>query len=170
MTTVTVELADLEKLIFGAAAIKPIEAALAQRQRDPFVREHLDFAEAHDRLATAMRNATRATAGTAVKFDEPLTKSELRNLRYIHEATDPDKGSSKWFVISKSDRATGEYESLAAKGHIQIGQFVTGIVWAGAPAADIKADPERGFGAKMTARGRAVLATIDAGGTPLGAG
>ena len=43
MATVTVDLADLEKLVFAAAAIKTIESALQQRRNDPFVREHLDF-------------------------------------------------------------------------------------------------------------------------------
>ena len=70
-------------------------------------------------------------------------------------------------------KADGEFESLAAKGCIRIGQFVTGIVWAGAPSADIKADAERGFGAEITARGRSKLAEFEAGTKPstvLGAG
>lgn len=175
MTAVTVELEDLEKIVFATAAIKTIESTLNARKNDPFVRPHLDFTEAHDRLATAMRNATRAAAGTAVSFDVPLTRTEARTLRSMVDALSArgDGIQLPWYRISGPDKADGEFESLAAKGCIRIGQFVTGIVWSGAPAADIKADPERGYGAEITARGRTKLAEFEAGTKPstvMGAG
>ena len=83
MTSVTVDLADLETLVMTTGALKTIEGALQARKADPFVREHLDFTAAHDRLATAMRNAMRASADTLVPFDEPLTEVEIKLLRRI---------------------------------------------------------------------------------------
>lgn len=165
MTAVTVELPDLETIVFATGIIKTIEGALAGRRNDPFVREHLDFTAAHDRLAAAMRNATRAAAGTAVPFDEPLTKTEVLVLRYILDATDPGKGAHKRFAISGPDKA-GEpaYDRLAAKGCIQIGQFVTGVVWSGADRPEVVADADRGFAAKITDRGRAMLTAFEING------
>lgn len=172
MTAVTVDLADLETIVFATGAIKAIESALANRSADPFVRPHLNYAAAHDRLATAMRNASRAEAGTLVAFDEPLTKTEAKALRYVLDATDPGKGARKkpgvaeWFAMSGMDKAGLDedmsiYDRLAAKGCVQIGQFVTGVVWSGAPAPEVKADPERGFAAKITDRGRAMLTVFE---------
>ena len=125
-----------------------------------------------------MRNATRAEAGTAVDFDAPLTKTEVRALRDVLQVADSGKGGLghlPWFVISGADKAApGEsmsiYDRLAAKGCVKVGQIVTGVVWAGEDKPSIKADPERGFAATITDRGRAMLTAIDAGGTVLGAG
>lgn len=171
MTAVNVDLADLETIVFATGAIKAIESALANRLVDPFVRPHLDYTAAHDRLATAMRNAARAAAGTLVAFDEPLTKTEVKALRYILDATDPGRkkpGVADLFVISGMDKAgLGEdmsiYDRLAAKGCVQIGQFITGVVWSGAPSPEVRADPERGFAAKITDRGRALLTAFEGG-------
>lgn len=167
MTAVIVDLADLETIVFATGAIKAIESTLANRMVDPFVRPHLDYTAAHDRLATAMRNARRAEAGTLVQFDEPLTRAEARALRYVLDAEEVRKSGVAWFAISGPDKAAlGEemsiYDRLAAKGCVQIGQFVTGVVWSGAPAAEVKADPERGFAAKITDRGRAMLTAFEA--------
>lgn len=41
MTKVVVDLKDLETAVFAAYAVKQIEQALDQRQRDPFVKPHL---------------------------------------------------------------------------------------------------------------------------------
>lgn len=172
MTAVTVDLEDLETIVFATAAIKAIESALANRRSDPFVQSHLDYTAAHDRLASAMRNATRAAAGTLVAFDEPLTKTEASALRYVLDATDPGKGAYKksgvaeWFAISGADKAAvGEdmsiYDRLAAKGCLQVGQFVTGVVFAGVATPYLKADPERGFAAMVTDRGRAMLTAFE---------
>ena len=178
MTAVTVDLEDLTTIVFATGVIKTIEGALASRRNDPFVREHLDYSAAHDRLATAMRNASRRDAGTLVNFDEPLTKTEVRALRDVLKVADSGKGGLgdlPWFVISGADKAVpGEamsiYDRLAAKGCLKVGQIVTGVVWTGEDRPSVKADPSRGFAASITDRGRAMLTAIDAGGTVLGAG
>ena len=77
MTSVAVDLADLETLVMTTGALKVIEGALQARKADPFVREHLDFTAAHDRLATAMRNAMRASADTLVPLDGELSPREI---------------------------------------------------------------------------------------------
>lgn len=173
MTAVTVDLDDLTTIVFATGVIKTIEGALASRRNDPFVRPHLDFTEAHERLATAMRNASRREAGTAVNFDEPLTRNEVRKLRDILKVIDNVRGPGinlSWFRISGPDKAEGEYDSLAAKGCIRIGQAVTGVIFAGENKPSLVPDAERGYLVEVTDRGRAMLTAIDAGGTVLGAG
>lgn len=167
MPDVTVDLADLETLVWATAALKTIEGTLANRKVDPFVRAHLDFTEAHERCAAAMRNATRAAAGTAVKWDEPLTKSQARALRYVLDAMDKRKSGLPWFVISPAEKAApgermGEFDVLAAKGCLKMGQFINGVVWAGASAPDITPDVEKGYAAQITDRGRKKLAEFEA--------
>lgn len=169
MTAVTVELEDLETIVFATGVIKTIEGALASRRNDPFVREHLDYAAAHDRLATAMRNATRAAAGTLVPFDEPLTKTEVRALRDILEATKSRKDGVNlpWFRVSGPDKAAeGEkmsiYDRLAAKGCVRVGQAVTGVIFAGENRPLLVPDADRGYLVEITNRGRAVLTASEA--------
>lgn len=170
MTAVTVELEDLETIVFATGVIKTIEGALASRRNDPFVRPHLDYAAAHDRLATAMRNAARIEAGTAVPFDEPLKKTEVRLLRDILKVVDGKHDGPPWFRVSGPDKASGEYESLAAKGCIRIGQAVSGVIFTGEDKPSLVPDAERGYLVEVTNRGRAMLPSIEAGGTVLGAG
>lgn len=178
MTAVTVDLADLETLVITAGAIKTIEGVLATRRDDPFVRPHLDFTAAHDRLASAVRNATRAEAGTLVNFDAPLTKTEARLLTGIRFAIEgraarKDGVNLPWFRLSGPDKADGEYESLAAKGCIRMGQAVTGAIFAGDKQATIVPDADRGYLVELTDRGRAMLTAFEAASKPstvLGAG
>ena len=159
MPSVTVDLADLETLVITTGALKIVEGALQARKADPFVRQHLEFTEAHDRLASAMRNAMRASADTLVPFDEPLDDAEIKLLRDIDRSkgslTPKEKAPEKDAAMSVADR-------LAAKGCVVMGNFVTGIVWAGAKAvSDIRPD-NKGFAVKITDRGRQKLAEIDA--------
>ena len=151
MTTVTVDLKDLETIVFATGVIKTIEGSLAAFRRDPFVQPHLNFTDAHNRLAALMRDATRAEAGTLVPYNEPLDKEELSCLR---AATSPG------FYISRSDKAPKEGEAMSiwdrlmSKGMIAIGQIVTGSVYTGASAVEsLVVDPTR-FAIKITDRGR----------------
>lgn len=157
MPVVTVDLDDLETIIFATGAIKTIEGVLASRRSDPFVQPHLDFKAAHDRLGSAMRDVRRAEAGTLVNYSEPLTVEEVTALREIDFGKD---------VLSQDEKAPNKkkkesmsvYDRLAAKGMVVMGNFVRGVVWAGASAPEIVPDP-KGFAIKLTNRGRAALAT-----------
>lgn len=164
MTAVTVDLADLERIVFAAGVIKTIEGAIASHKRDPFVQPHLDFTEAHNRLATAMRNASRAEAGTLVNFEDPLTKEEANALTYVKKACDGDDRNPglPFFTISVPDkaeagRAMSVYDQLQAKGCVKVGQWITGVVWPGEVSPSISADPDRGYAAVITQRGRTRL-------------
>lgn len=160
MTMVTVDLEDLKSLVFASSAIKTIESTLASHKRDPFVQAAAPLTEANDRLASAMRNAERAAAGTAVAWDAPLTNEEVKALKYIEKATGAKTPGIAVFVISPADKVDEPvYDQLAAKGMVEMGQFVQGIAWAGAPAAQLVAD-EKGYAARLTARGREKLAAI----------
>jgi hypothetical protein len=162
MTMVNVDLEDLKSLVFASSAIKTIESTLAAHKRDPFVQAAMPLTEVNDRLASAMRNAERASSGTAVSWDAPLTKEEINALGYVEKAASAKKAGLGVFVISPEDkgelaRVMSVYDQLAAKGMIEMGQFVQGIVWAGAPAAQLVAN-EKGYAARLTARGREKLA------------
>jgi len=161
MTKVTVDHDDLETIIFATAAIKAIEGALAARKTDPFVRPHLDYTAAHDRLATAMRNAKRAeNQDTLVKFDDPLTGEEMAALTEVHEAT-TGKYASRFMVLSRKKKAPEDnqamsvYDQLSAKGCVQMGVLVHGVIWAGAASPELES--EAAFGIKLTDRGREKL-------------
>lgn len=154
MTTVSVDLADLEKLVFVTGAIKAIESALDQRKRDPFVIQHLDFSDAHNRLASAMRNAQRGNAGTLINYNEPLTEEELELLKKVEPG----------FWITKKQKAPlrGQemsiWDRIMCKGYIEIGQVVSGAIFAGSTQVEsVVADPDC-FAVRLTARGRALLA------------
>lgn len=172
MTIVTVDYEDLETIIFATGAIKKIEDAISAVKRDPFVQPHLNFGPAHDRLASAMRNAKRAEANdTVVKFDEPLTREEENALRYVALASQglDKKGKSlpgpNVFTISPADKdgrpSMSVYDRLTAKGCLEVGTWVEGIVWTGAPAVSVVPSPNpRGYAARLTSRGREKLAAL----------
>jgi hypothetical protein len=150
MPSVTVDLEDLETLVFTTAALKVIEGALAARKTDPFVRPHLNFTAAHDRLASAMRNARRAGSGTAVDWDGPLTAAETLMLRSIEDMQQ---------FNSPARLQHPEIDLLAAKGCVVIGQQVNGVIWPGATAPEL--EKLAWFAVKITDRGREKLAKID---------
>lgn len=153
MPSVTVDLEDLETLVMTSGALKTIEGALATRKADPFIRQYLDFTSAHDRLASVMRNARRAEAGTLVPWDGELDEVETRLLRLVEEGEIEH-------VTARAKREEKEVDSLAAKGCIVIGNFVKGVLWAGDTAPDIELDPN-GYPVKITQRGREKLVKID---------
>ena len=157
MTSVTVDLADLETLVLTTGALKTIESALAQRKNDPFVRPHLEFTEAHDRLATAMRNATRAAAGTLIAWDGELDADEIKLLRLT---ADHEIWVSRGEKVPKEGEQVSVVDRLAAKGCVIMGHFVTGILWADTKAPELKIDP-KGFPVKITDRGRQKLVALD---------
>lgn len=150
MASVTVDLDDLEKLVMATGAIMAIEAAINARQHDPFVRAVLPLTEANNRLATAMRNAKRASADTLVKWNEPLTEDELRALREI------DGGK---FSITPTEKVSDpDFDRLSAKGMIRLGQKLHGILWAGDKLPRWQVDPSC-YAVEITDRGYAALNT-----------
>lgn len=169
MTQVTVDLDDLKALVFGTGVIKNIEGSLTSFKSDPFTKTKVPLTEAHDRLATAMRNAERGQLDTVVKFDEPLNKDEQIALNAIAATiTAQIKGKKidldQVKVISVQEKAAeGEqmsvYDRLAAKGMVEMGQFIRGILWAGASAPAIVGDT-KGFAARLTRRGYEALKVI----------
>lgn len=171
MTEVTVDLDDLEALVFASSAIKTIEGSLASFRRDPFAQDALGrFVPAQRRLESVMRSARRAERNdTLVKYDEPLTIEESNALQYVVSACDAYVVSAcdaktpglALFVISPEDKgepgvAMSVYDRLAAKGCIEVGQFIQGVMWAGADAPQFVADP-KGYAARPTTRGRGKL-------------
>ena len=85
MPSVTVDVDDLEALLFATSGIKDLEAALDQRRRNPMVTGTKGKLEgAHDRLSTAWRRAKR-------EVDFPkivVTAAEIAELRSMF--TGPD--------------------------------------------------------------------------------
>lgn len=78
MPSVTVDVADLEALLFATSGIKDLEAALDQRRRNPMVSSTKGKLEgAHDRLSTAWRRAKRETDMPKVV----VTEAEIAELR-----------------------------------------------------------------------------------------
>lgn len=158
MPTVAVDLEDLETLVFTTGALKTIEGALVTRKADPFVKPHLDFTAAHDRLATAMRNARRSqNKDVVVQFDEPLTREECKIL------TDVDTLGGVVHItvkdqLPKQGESMSIYDALTAKGCLLMGGLVKGVLWAGASAPELTVDPT-GYAIKLTARGREKLAS-----------
>ena len=158
MTKVTVDYDDLETIVFATAAIKAIEGALAARKSDPFVRPHLDFTAAHDRLASAMRNAKRSESNdTVIKFSDPLSDDEMDMLKIIGSICD----DYSYMTLEGKDRAPKHgqvmsvYDQLAAKGCVEIGQLLSGIIWAGAAVPEPSKGPT--YAVRLTARGREKL-------------
>lgn len=154
MAQVAVDLDDLETLVLTSGALKSIEGALAQRKTDPFVRPHLEFTEAHDRLATAMRNAKRSDGGTLIGFDEPLSKDERKVLQ---EIIDGDRNTLTQKEKGAAGEAMSAFDRLAAKGCVVMGQLLVGVLWAGASAPELRPDPT-GYAIKATPRGLEKLA------------
>lgn len=159
MTDVTVQLEDLEALVFSTGVIRGIEGALAAFHRDPFSHPKIPLSEAHNRLASAMRNAMRAQAGTLVNWDEPLTDEELKLLRRV------EKGENKlpWIIIPPAEKAPKGSEAMSlvdrlmCKGCVVVGQLARAIVWSDSPGHPaLQADPT-GFAVKITPRGKQKL-------------
>lgn len=152
---VTVELEDLETIVFATAVIKQIENALQARKRDPFVQPHLDYSKAHTNLVAAMNSAKRANAGTLIDWNGELTYTEVTFLREVDRLF---QKTSAYLELLGEFRIKEEFyfvDSLAAKGCIQIGQSIVGAVWPGDNQAQIRPYPT--FQVRITDRGRSKL-------------
>jgi hypothetical protein len=97
-----------------------------------------------------MRNATRGTADTLVKWDEPLEAYERAFL--VDLIKNEDVGNSQ--IITPDYRLDHpEIDRLMCKGAIVIGQLCKGILWGGKNEIEWSPDPA-GFAVESTARGR----------------
>jgi len=148
---ILVNIEDLETLVWATSVLKTVEGALATRKIDPFVRPHLDFTAANDRCAAIVRDARRQMSGTLVVWDEVLSEGDEKRLRRVDE--------NGILELSNIDQKV-EYDTLAAKGYVVIGTGVSGTVWSGEKHADI--NPTHRYRVKVTDRGRAKIAKIDA--------
>lgn len=148
---VTVDLKDLETIIYSTASIKQIEHVLAARKYDPLVKSELEYKSAHDNLVFAMNSAIRAQNQTMTSWDGELTEEELDYLKSLSsslmERIVPEVDAKKRFELP--------IDQLAAKGCVKIGQCVRGAIWPGQTQADLKAVDL--FAVMITPRGRTKL-------------
>jgi len=158
MAQVTVDLSDLETLVFTTGALKTIEGALQSRKSDPFVQPHLNFTEAHNRLATAMRNASRGTADTVVPWDEPL---ETYERHFLESVANNEENGLPTTIGTDFRLEHPEIDRLMCKGAITLGQLVKGVIWAGKDRPEPPPDPS-GFAVRVTERGRSKLTKVAA--------
>lgn len=152
---VEIELDDLKALVFSSAAIKQIEAALIQRNRDPFVKPYLGLSDAHNRAAAVMRNAERGQMNTRIPWDEPLTDKEVSFLDKVnnypwHEV------DQRVNLLGMTEGGTETAVALIAKGCLQRGTLITGLKWDDQEAADLAPVKDR-FVVKLTERGKEKL-------------
>lgn len=152
MPSVTVDLDDLEALVFATGAIKQIDSLLAARRGDPFVVPYLARTDAHDRCAEAARFARRAENQDVVtKWDEPLTEEEAEVLLKL--GADVNR-------VSPDERLkVPAIDTLMAKGCVVLGHFVDGVLWGGKPTPEIQVDP-KAFAVKITPCGQAKLEAL----------
>ena len=149
---VSVELKDLETLLYAAAAIKQIEQVLVQRKHDPFVKPEQEYKQAHDNLVAAMNSATRANSRvTVIEWDGSLTDEEIDYLKSVSSSL------MKRIVpeVNAKERFDLPIDTLAAKGCVKIGQCVKGAIWPGQTQADLKSTDM--FAVMITPRGRSKL-------------
>jgi hypothetical protein len=154
MSTVTVDVDDLEKLVFATGVIKTIEGALAAFKNDLFVAPYLPITDAHNRLATEVRNSKRVAAGTAIGWDDPLTLEEaslLDQIKLVCEEKDYATFTPEARLKNKA------VDSLMCKGCAVLGQPLKGIKWADSERPQLIASSEF-FAVKITPRGIAKLA------------
>jgi hypothetical protein len=154
--TITVNLEDLETLIFAAGAMKPIEIAMDTRKRDPFVLKELPITAAINRLATEARSARRSKETYATPWDGELNDDEQAWLAAVCDPYNPnEKGRRRapFDIIPEDHLGEEAIHTLNAKGMLVIGTSVRGVVWPGAEQAEIWPEANTRFYLMPTTRG-----------------
>lgn len=163
MTDITVNLEDLETLIFAAAAVKSIEAAMDTRKRDPFVPKEAPIKAALDRLAVEARSARRSKETYLTPWDGELDDDEKKWLDRVCKDYDPGDWDSRMITISADELyggagnpalapRQGPVHTLANKGMVAIGTAGYAVIWPGADQPELRPDPF-GFYLMPTPRG-----------------
>jgi hypothetical protein len=155
---VLVDSDDLERIVFATAVIKNIERQLQAREVDPFVAPHLQYKDAHDRLVQAMNHAKRTQADTKIRWDEPLSDKEMRQLEALDAAIGLDYGGD-YLVSTTTPTENEHYTALAAKGCIEIGTMVGGVLWSGSDRPILQRQTR--WAIRITKRGRDMLNELD---------
>lgn len=88
----------------------------------------MDFTDAHDRLATQMRDARRSERNdTVIQFDEPLTEVETKYLVDLHDSV-----LGYWVYHDEQFMSFRPLiSSLQAKGMLCRGRYMNGVLWDG---------------------------------------
>lgn len=149
MTDITINLEDLETLIFGTAAVKAIEIAMDTRKRDPFVPNNQKITEALNRLSTEARSARRSKETYITPWDGPLDEGERGCLENFCIDYDPNNREDRVTTIlasvlyGKGGPALpgGPIHGLANKGMIAIGTAAKAVIWPGADQPEFWPDP-----------------------------
>lgn len=154
MPSVTVDLSDLETLIFTTGALKTVEEALNKRKGDPFVRAHLDFTDAHNRLVERYREASRSR-DNYMGYNNPLTKEEIQ---YMNEL---DLSKPGYFIYHDESfmQPRSYIMSLLTKGMVRRGRYLNGVLWDGDTHPQLKED-DKGFAVRLTTRGATTIAEL----------
>lgn len=152
MPAVTVDVADLETLLFATSGIKDLEAALDQRRRNPMVISTKGKLEgAHDRLSLAWRRAKR-------EADWPqkvVTEAEIAELRTMFTGSD---GHMRAMVVLDDYPAHFAQDLLL----VESGPLWTGyqVEWPSPANPEFIISHQSGricYGARLTHYGRTVL-------------
>ena len=160
MTDITVNLEDLETLIFAAGVVRSIEAAMDTRKRDPFVPSRYKIAEATNRLASEARSARRYKETYATAWDGPLTAEEEKWLDDACKNYDPADREGRMIVVEANELyggggmtfRQGPIHDLANKGMVAIGTAAFAVIWLGADQPEFWPDPFK-FYVRPTPRG-----------------
>jgi hypothetical protein len=156
MPSVTVDVADLEALLFATSGIKDLEAALDQRRRNPMVTSIKGKLEgAHDRLSTAWRRAKR-------EADWPMkvvTEAEIAELRAMF--TDMNDDLHAFAVLYEYPMHLAQDLLLVESGPLWEGYQVE---WPSPAEPEFVRGPTGGirYGARLSHYGRQVLGVQEA--------
>lgn len=151
MTTVILDAADIEALLFSTGAIKEIEASIRGRSNDPLVRQSAaKLTGAHDRVAAAWRRANRPEP------EEPLP-SDIAELQSLFAG--PDGRALTEVVTGTLPTRLVQALQLVEAGPIWDGVKVD---WPGAPEFRQAPSSPRDlrYAVRLTPRGMAALSAV----------